>query len=164
MPTSQENMKPRVELPVGQDDKALFSDPLHDQSSDVESIGDSVTGKRRHAVYVPRPPVWRPSPSPHERLFPVFGGEDLSSPFSDIDIGGHVELDSRDPHRLDALPSCLAQDTPDIACGQIPEEQINFEQQLLSDVSTAVANARTAAADDPDSDPETPLLVSTLIQ
>lgn len=164
LPISEENTKPRVQLPVNHDCQVAFKDPLHNRSADLSSIEDSVTMRRRHALYMPRPPVWRPSPSPHERLFPVLGGEDISGPFSEIDIGGHVEFDSHDPLRRDALPSCFAQDTPDIAFGQIPEEQVNFEQQLLSDIAAAVDDAGATGADESDSDPETPLLVSIHIQ
>lgn len=164
VPISEENTKPHVQLPVNHDCQVTFKDNFPDRSADVSSIEDSVAMRRRHALYMPRPPVWRPSPSPHKRLFPVLGGEDSSGPFSEIDIGGHVEFDSHKSPRLDALPSCFAQDTPDIAFGQIPEEQANFEQQLLSDIAAAVNDAGATGADESDSDPEIPLQVSIHVQ
>lgn len=146
IPISQENTKPGVELPTNYWSKETFNNPLHDQISNVDSE-DSVTRKRRHAVYVPRPPIWRPSPVFHEGQFPVFGDEQISGPFSEIDIDRHMEPNFSGSHHVNPLPHSFEQDTPDISSGQIPEDQVNFEQELLRDVAAAVTDAQVAQSD-----------------
>lgn len=159
IPISQENAKPGVELPANYWCKETFGDPLRDQLWNVAS-GDSVARKRRHAVYVPRPPVWHPGPALREGQFPVFVDEEISGQFSEIDIDGHTELDSLSSLHVDALPRSFAQDNPDIASGQIPEDQVNFEQDLLRDVAAAVTDAQTTQSEGSGSEPGISLLVS----
>lgn len=159
IPISQENTKPSVELPASYWCKETFGGPLRDQLSNVAS-GDSVTRKRRHAVYVPRPPVWHPDRALRQSRFPVFGDKEISGPFSEIDIGGNTELNSLGSHHADALPRSFAQDNPDIASGQIPEDQVNFEQDLIRDVAAAATDVQVTQSEGRGSQPGISLLVS----
>lgn len=143
MPISQENTKPGVELPADYWKKENYDGSLRGELLNLDPE-DSVAKKRRHAVYVPRPPVWYPRPALREGRFPVFGDEEVPGPFSEIDINGNMDLDSFGSHQV-SLSSCSsARDTPDIASGQIPEAQANFEKDLLRDVAAAVTDAQAA--------------------
>lgn len=152
--TSQERATPTKELPVTPTRKAL--------SKEIPEEGpsfDSVTKRRRHAVYMERPPVWLLSPDFH------CDDQDLSGGDGDILCGRCGNSMKQSPGECSA-GMCLGDfaqdtDTRDIATEATTEEQDVFKRELLCDIAAAVAEAQTTETDS-NSDPETPLLVSIL--
>lgn len=141
IPISQENTKPDEHLHVNYENRVDYGDLLHCEFSNMNP-GDSVARKRRHAVYVPRPPVWHPRPAIREGRFPVFGNDEVPGPFSEIDINENTYLGPFGSRQV-GLSSCdSARGTPDIASGQTQEAQADFEQDLLRDVAAAVTDTQ----------------------
>ncbi|EYE94868.1 uncharacterized protein EURHEDRAFT_72911 [Aspergillus ruber CBS 135680] len=120
---------------------------------------DSVAKRRRHAVYMERPPVWLLNPD-----LPC-DDQQLSGGDGDILCGRCGNSMKQNPGECCA-GVCLrdfAQDTDtrDIAIEGSTEEQEVFKRELLCDIAAAVAEAQASEAGS-NSDPETPLLVSVL--
>lgn len=152
---SQENPLPDKELPATPTYKPTTKSVLEDTST-PEYPRDSVTKRRRHALYMERPPVW--CPGPDSRNCGLEAGDDgLCGRCRDF-----TKQCSDFQERFDGVRlSDLTQDTQDIASEEIAEEQARFEQELLCDIAAAMTEAQTPEAV-PDSDPETPLLVNIL--
>ncbi|ODM24211.1 hypothetical protein SI65_01801 [Aspergillus cristatus] len=116
---------------------------------------DSVTKRRRHAVYMERPPVWLLSPDP------PFNDQDLSGGYDDILCGRCGNSMRQSPGKCSAgvCPRDFAQDTDarGIAGEETTDEQEVSKRELLCDIAAAVAEAQATEADS-NSDPETPLL------
>jgi len=120
---------------------------------------DSVTRRRRHAVYMERPPVWLLSPDP------PFDDQDLSGGSDNI-LCGRCGNSMKQNLEQCSAGVCLRDftqdtDTRDIAGEGTTDEQEVSKRELLCDIAAAVAEAQATEAGS-NSDPETPLLVSVL--
>lgn len=159
--TSRENSKPGVELTLTPDRKSTRSTTIDESGLDYSR--DSVTRRRRHAVYMPRPPVWCPRQEQSKHSFPVLEGYKFPVAIGENGLSGngsHSKSSSSCEQNLHNM--CLTDNTLEAPIGRISEEQANFEQQLFCDITAAMADAqaaRTDAAGSDSEDPETPLLV-----
>ena len=154
-PISQENVKPHFASPF-----TLNRTP--ENGPDWDSSRDSVTKRRRHAVYMHRPPVWHPEPRPPKRCIPVIEDTAWSDIVDDDDDSWDPFSHSKSPHHQqrvhDPCVDGLEHESLDTSVGHISEEQTKFEQQLFCDITAAMAEAQAADVDVPESD--TPLPVS----
>lgn len=162
-PISQENVKPHAASHSGPD-RIHTLNRTPDDEPDWDSPRDSVTKRRRHAVYMHRPPVWYPEPRTPKRCIPVV--EDSAwSDVVDEDDTWDPFCQSKSPHYQqrvhDPCLGGLEHESLDTSVGRLSEEQTKFEQQLYCDITAAMAEAQAADVDVPES--HTPLPVSLLL-
>ena len=159
-PISQENVKPHAASLSGPDRIPTLNRTPNDEP-DWDFPRDYVTKRRRHAVYMHRPPIWHPEPRSPKRCIPVVEDsawsdavdeDDSWDPFS-YSKGSHYQQRVQDPCLSD-----LEHNSLDTSVRYLSEEQNKFEQQLYCDITAAMAEAQAEDADMPRSD--TPLPVS----
>ena len=157
---SQENIKPRVASPSGPDCIHTIN-RTPENEPDWDSPRDSVTKRRRHAVYMHRPPVWHPEPRLPKRGIPIVEDSVWSDAVDEDDDLWNPFCQSKSPHSQrrihDPCLSDLEHNALDTSVGHISEEQTKFEQQLYCDITAAMAEAQAADVDVPS---DTPVPVS----
>lgn len=163
---SQENEKPDDERSLTPDQKPTVNGPF-DGAIGTDYSPDSVTRRRRHAVYLPRPPVWRSATGERKRSFPILEGYKFPVAVGDSRFHNDYQQELSHPdYHPDIHDVCPTHATLDAPVGQLSEEQVNFEQQLFSDITAAMAEADAQAAEGDESDSERggPFHVSLLFQ